>query len=89
MEKKNCPVDMIALCSTDGSLLPIRFRVETEEHTVQTVQISEVVCTKQISYVGCEAMIYVCKAIMGEFERLLELKYSIKHHRWSLFRVIY
>ncbi len=89
MEKKNCPVDMIALCSTDGNLVPIRFRFETEDHSMQTVTISEVVCSKQVSYVGREAMIYVCKAIMGEFERLLELKYSIQNHRWSLFRVIY
>lgn len=89
MDAKNYPVEMISVCSTDGNLMPVRFRFETEDRSVRTVQISEVVCTKEISYVGIEAIIYVCKAKMEEFERLLELKYTIRTHRWALFRVIY
>ena len=89
MDAKNYPIEMISVCGIDGNLMPVRFRYEAEDRSVRTVQISEVVCTKEIHYVGIEAIIYVCKAKMEEFERLLELKYTIRTHRWALFRVIY
>ena len=28
----NSPVDVIAVCSADGSIKPLRFRMEDEEH---------------------------------------------------------
>ena len=89
MEQKNRPVEMISICSTEGRILPVRFRFEAEDRSIRTVQISEVVSAKEISYVGIEAILYVCKAQMEELERLLELKYTVRTHRWVLFRVIY
>ena len=89
MEEKNCPVEMISVCGTEGRILPVRFRFETAERSVRTVQISEVISSKEICYVGIEAIIYICKAKMEEKERLLELKYTVRTHRWVLFRVIY
>jgi len=89
MEQKICPVEMISICSTDGQLMPVRFRFESESHEICTVQISEVVCVKQTNYVGIEALLYVCKAQMEHAERLLELKYTVRTHRWVLFRAVY
>lgn len=89
MEQKNRPVEMISICSTEGRILPVRFRFEAEDRSIRTVRISEVVSTKEISYVGIEAILYVCKAQMEELERLLELKYTVRTHRWVLFRVIF
>ena len=89
MEEKNRPVEMISVCSTEGRILPVRFRFETADRAIRTVRISEVVSIKEVSYVGIEALVYVCKADMDERERLLELKYTVRTHRWVLFRVIY
>ncbi|MBQ1281320.1 MAG: hypothetical protein IIY16_03640 [Oscillospiraceae bacterium] len=89
METENRPVEMISVCSTDGKMQPVRFRFEDSERTVQTAHIQEIVCIKEISYVGIEALVYVCKARLGELERLLEIKYFVRTHRWVLFRVIY
>ncbi|MEA4965575.1 MAG: hypothetical protein VB055_07125 [Oscillospiraceae bacterium] len=89
MEQRNRPVEMLSVCSPDGMLRPVRFRYEGEDHAVRTVQISEIVCKNEISYVGIEAIIYVCKAQIEELERLFELKYTVQTHRWVLFQVIY
>ena len=70
MEQKNRPVEMISICSTEGRILPVRFRFEAEDRSIRTVSISEVVSTKEISYVGIEAILYFCKAQMEELERL-------------------
>lgn len=89
MEQRNRPVEMLSVCSPEGSLRPVRFRYEDETHAVQTVQISEIVSQKKISYVGIEAIVYICKAHIEELERLFELKYTVQTHRWVLFQVIY
>ena len=89
MEQENKPVEMISVCGTDGRLHPVRFRFEDSERSLQIAHIQEVVCIKEVSFVGIEALIYVCKARLGELERLLEVKYFVRTHRWVLFRVIY
>ena len=88
MEQKNCPIEMLSVCSTDGRLTPLRFRLEEAGRTVETVRISEIISAKEISSIGIEAILYVCKVRMGDRERLLELKYTVRSHRWTLFRVI-
>jgi len=85
----NLQIEMISVCAADGRLTPLRFRVENEEHCLQTVSVLQVLSTKHIQYAGIDALQYLCKAIIDERERLFELRYTIKTHRWSLFRMVY
>ncbi len=85
----NLPIEMICVCGPDGNLTPLRFRMEDEEHCMQTVVISQVLCSKPIQYVGIEAIQYLCKAKSGEKEHLFELRYTLKTHAWTIFRVVY
>ena len=36
-----------------------------------------------------EAIQYLCKTQLGQQEALLELRYTVRTHRWTLFRVVY
>ncbi len=85
----NLPIEMICVCSADGNLIPLRFRMEDEDHCLQTVVIEQVLCSKPIQYVGVEAIQYLCKAKNEGKERLFELRYTVKSHAWTLFRVVY
>lgn len=85
----NLPIEMISVCGPDGSLTPLRFRMEDEEHCLQTVVISQVLCSKTIQYVGIDAIQYLCKATAEGKEKLFELRYTLKTHAWTLFRVVY
>ena len=89
MLSKNVPVQMIAHCDADGTMKPLRFRFEDEAHMLHTVQICEVVDSRRVEYVGIEALVYVCKAVTEGAERLFELRYTVRSHRWSLVREIY
>ena len=89
MLSKNVPVQMIAHCGADGSMQPLRFRFEDAEHVLHTVRISEVLDSRRVEYVGIEAFLFVCKAVTEEAERLVELRYTVRSHRWSLVREIY
>lgn len=89
MELKNCPVDVIAVCSAGGDIRPLRLRVEDEQHQLMRIDIDEVVSTKEIQYVGIEAVIYLCRATVEEKQWLFELKYTIRTHTWCWLRKVY
>ena len=89
MTRTNVPVQMLASCGTDGELRPLRFRLEAPDHTLCTVNITELVDSRKVEYVGLEAFVYLCRAELDGAEKLFELKYTVRTHRWVLFREIY
>lgn len=86
MENGIFPVDVISLCSANGDIRPLRFRMEDGEHRLLRVDIDEVVSSKQVQYVGIEAHIFLCKAMVEGKQWLFELKYTIRSHSWCFFR---
>lgn len=89
MEQNICPVDVICVCSANGDIRPLRFRMEDEKHQLLRVDIDEIISSRLIQYVGIEAHIFLCRATVGEKEWLFELKYTIRSHSWCLFRKVY
>ena len=89
MELKNCPVDVISMCSAGGEIRPLRLRMEDEQHQLLRVDIDEVVSIKQVQYVGIEALIFLCRAVVQGKRWLFELKYTIRTHSWCLMRKVY
>lgn len=89
MQVKVCPVDVISMCSANGDILPLRMRLEDEDHQLLRVDIDEVVSSKEVQYVGIEAHVFLCKATVRGKKWLFELKYTIRSHSWSLVRKVY
>lgn len=87
--KCNSPVDVIAVCSTDGSIKPLRFRIEDEDHQLLRIDIEEVISSKEIQYVGIEAYVFLCRATVRGKESVFELRYMIRSHNWQLLRKVY
>lgn len=89
MEQMNTPVDVISMCSANGDIRPLRLRMESEEHQLLRVDIDEVISSKKIQYVGVEAIVFLCRAMVKEKQWLFELKYTIRSHSWCLLRKVY
>ena len=88
MEQKIRPVDVICICSADGDIRPLRIRMEDEEHQLLRINIDEVISSKDVQYVGIESRIYLCRATVNGKNCLFELKYTIRSHKWCLFRKV-
>lgn len=86
MQEKICPIDMISVCSANGDILPLRFRMEDEEHQLMRIDIEEVISMRPVQYVGIEAQIFLCRATVRGTKWLFELKYTIRSHNWCFFR---
>ena len=89
MEQVNTPVDVISICSANGEIRPLRLRMESEDHQLLRVDIDEVVSSKQVQYVGIEAIVFLCRATVEDKNWLFELKYTIRTHSWHLVRKVY
>ena len=89
MDGNVCPVDVISMCSANGDIRPLRFRMEDEQHQLLRVDIDEVVSCRPIQFVGIEAQIFLCRAMVKGRETLFELRYTIRSHSWCLLRRVY
>ena len=87
MEVKMCPVDVISMCSAAGEIRPLRLRLE-ETHQLLRVDIDEIVSVKDVQYMGIEAKIFLCRAMVEGKQTLFELKYTIRTHSWCLMRKV-
>ena len=86
MQKKIYPIDVISVCSANGDIQPLRFRMEDEAHQLLRIDIEEVISMRQVEYVGIEAQIFLCRATVGGRKWLFELKYTLRSHNWCFFR---
>lgn len=83
------PVDVISICNADGSIKPLRLRMEDEAHQLLRIDIEEVISCKEIQYVGIEAHVFLCRATVRGKESVFELKYTIRSHNWCIMRKVY
>ncbi len=86
---KSTPVDVISVCSASGEIRPLRLRMEDETHQLLRIDIDEVVSVKPVQFVGIEAQIFLCKAVVKGKQWLFELKYTIRSHSWCIHRRVY
>ena len=89
VEGNICPVDVISMCSANGDIRPLRFRMEDEDHQLLRVDIDEVVSCRPIQFVGIEAQIFLCRAMIKGKQSLFELRYTIRNHNWCFLRKVY
>lgn len=80
-------VDVISVCNSDGQIRPLRLQLKDEQHQLLRINIDEVVSVKEITHVGVEAQIFVCRARVWERSWVLELKYLFRSHIWKLQRI--
>lgn len=88
MERTMYPVDVISVCSAGGDIRPLRLRLEKEAQESVRINIEEVLKVTDISHVGVEARIFLCRAKCFGRTMLFELKYTFRSHSWTLLRRI-
>ena len=79
MESGICPVDVIAMHSANGDIRPLRLRLEDEAHGLLRIDIDEVVSSKPVQFVGIEARIFLCKAVVRD---KLWIWHSVSFSMW-------
>jgi len=82
----NTPIDVICVCTAGGEMKPLRFQIEDECHQKIRVNVDEVLSVREITYVGVEAKIFLCRGMVKGVQKLFELKYTLRTQCWRLFQ---
>jgi hypothetical protein len=89
VELKNIPVETISKCNTVGDIVPLRIRLEDEDHRLITVNVKDILYSLENNFAGIKTFDYGCQVTIDEREQLLELRYYVASHKWSIRKVLY
>ena len=79
-------IEMIAYFKEDGSIEPIRFRIE-EENKHLVIKIEKIIKVDLEKFCGNNMMVFTCSSIVNNLEKIFEIKYDIEKCKWILFKI--
>ncbi len=77
------PIQMICVHDYDGALTPIKWQVRGRD----PVLIDRIQERRQEKLAGIPTLIYRCQSLIGEQERVYELKYEVPTHTWYIYKM--
>ena len=88
LEPVNIPIQMICAVDTTGRISPLRFRYETADHMVESVNVERVISRDEKNFVGIREKQYICIVKMGELMRTLEIRFHVDSQKWRIFQFL-
>lgn len=79
------PIQMIAWFNEDGTINPIKFKINEEENKV--IKIDKILKREQEKLAGNIMEKFTCSSCINGIEKIFELKYDIKNYKWILFKI--
>ena len=89
MQLENIPTEVISRFNTLGEIIPIKLRIENEEHQLLTAQITSILFTQENKFCGVRTVDFCCKTLIEDKEHLIELRYFLDTHKWAIRRVLH
>jgi len=84
----NIPVQMLSLGDTTGRITSIRFRFQTAEDTIETIEVQKVISRDEKNYVGIREKRFICSAQVSGRERIMEIRYNVASQKWTIFQFL-
>lgn len=67
--------------------LPIRFRIEDKEGSRHIIHIESIMGVKRDRKAGNPLIIYDCQALVGNYQKPIQIFYEINTCKWYLFKI--
>ncbi len=79
------PIQMIAWFNKDGSINPIRFKLEEDWDKV--IKVDMILKAEQERLAGSIMEKFTCSSCINGVEKIFEVKYDSKSYKWILFKI--
>ncbi|WP_069999456.1 hypothetical protein [Cellulosilyticum sp. I15G10I2] len=89
MDFTNKPIEAISKFNSLGEITPLKIRLENDDQSFVTSTINSIIYVKDNNYAGINTIDYGCKICIEDREQLLELRYFVSDHKWTIRKVIY
>ena len=86
MKLLNKNIDMISWTSTEGTVTPVRFRME-EEGELITIKVGHIIQTETNRFGGSQTLCFLCSSVIGDTERIYELTCNCETQKWLLKKI--
>lgn len=81
------PIEMVAWTDTKGNINPVRFKITKDDESSSVVKIDKVITRTQEKFAGNLMIVFTCQSLIGDMEKLYEIKYELSTCRWILFKI--
>jgi hypothetical protein len=78
-------IEMIAYFKEDGSIIPIKFKIE--EEVPKVIKINKIVSITTERFCGNKMLVFTCISIINSLEKILEIKYDVEKCSWILYKI--
>lgn len=80
------PIKVRSDTETDGSITPLKFKIETPEKEFITVRIKRIQFRGEEKLAGNRMLIFRCETETN-VEKIIELKYELNTCKWFLYKM--
>ena len=77
------PIDVIAYGNKDGIIEPIRIRLDDNK----VIKIERILAREMEMLCGNYMEKFTCISTINKLEKIFEIKYELKTHKWILFKI--
>ncbi len=81
------PIEMISWTQKDGTIHPVRFRLEDYNDHMHTYKIQKVHRVDEDKLAGNFMLKYTCQILLNGNERLCEIRYERDTMKWILYKI--
>jgi len=81
------PIEVVSWTDTKGNINPVRFKITKEDGSNSVVKIDKVICGDIEKLAGNNMLVFRCRSVISDVERLYELKYELGTCMWMLFKI--
>lgn len=87
MKLVNKNIDMISWTSRDGSITPVRFRLEEDDGETVIIKVGRIIQTEKNKFGGSPTLCFLCSSIVNNAEKIYELTCNCDSQKWLLRKI--
>ncbi len=86
MRLLNKNIDMISWTGKDGTVTPVRFRMEDNGENI-TIKVDRIIQTEKNRFGGSQTLCFLCSSIINDIEKIYELTCNCDNQKWLLRKI--
>jgi len=81
------PIEMVSWTDMKGNIKPIRFKIANEDESNSVIKVDKIMFIDREKLAGNDMLLFKCQSLIGNVQRLFELKYELRTCKWMLFKM--
>lgn len=81
------PIEVVSVTDFKGNITPVRFKYLDEQESNVVIKIDRVIFSEKERLAGNYMMLYRCRSLIDDVEKVYEIKYELASCKWILYKM--